>query len=228
MKFIETPARFIFILTLPILFIAASIAWGFNSLWIYEYGFNKYDVSQTSQLSDTELKMIGQEMIKYFNSRDEFIKIEISRNTGTIDLFNTEEKIHFKDVKDLVKLDYTILLVTFILALSYVLFSIFWRNGKRRQVLAKSVIWGSGISLVLILVIGLASFTNFDQLFLKFHYLVFTNPYWSTEGYMLTLFGDLWFDAVLIGIGFMTGLAIISSLPAIAYLRLKTNRSSVH
>jgi integral membrane protein (TIGR01906 family) len=224
MRTIGVIAKYIFVISLPVLFLSASIAWGFNSLWIYEHGFQKYNVSQTSGLSPAELRTVGREMIAYFNSNEEYIHIRIERGSDSFDLFTNEEQIHFKDVKRLVRLNYTILLIAFFIFLSYVLVSIFWRKGKNRGRLAKSVIWGSGISILLILVMGLASFADFDQIFLQFHYLVFTNPYWSAEGYMLILFGDLWFDTVLIGIGFMAGLAVISSVPAFIYLRRSKGR----
>ena len=39
---------------------------------------------------------------------------------------------------------------------------------------------------------------DFNQIFLLFHQLSFSNDFWSTSGYMLMLFpGDFWFDAVL-------------------------------
>jgi integral membrane protein (TIGR01906 family) len=226
MRFLRTAARLIFIIAMPVLFLSASIAWGFNSLWIYEYGFHKYNVSSTSGLSPQELRTVGQEMIDYFNSNEEYIHITLIRGSESFELFTPEEQVHFKDVKSLVRLDYSILLVAFVLVLIYILAYVFWQRGKYRKNLARSLIWGSGVSLVLILIIGIASFTSFDRLFLQFHYLVFSNSYWSAQGYMLVLFGDLWFDAVLIGAGFMIGLALIFSLPAIVYLKVNKTRKT--
>ena len=72
----------------------------------------------------------------------------------------------------------------------------------------------------LLIVLGVASMLDFDQLFLQLHHLIFTNTYWSAEGYMLLLFpGGFWFDAALICIAFMAGLAIISGIIGIIFLK---------
>jgi integral membrane protein (TIGR01906 family) len=224
--------RWIFILCLPILLLSASLAWGFNSLWLYEYGFQKYDVSRVTGLKQGELEQTATGLIDYFkiNSPDEYIQINLVRNGQNFNLFTEEEQVHFKDVKDLVYLDYRILFVTLAFVLGFVAFSIFWRKGMYRRLLARSIIWGSGLAVLLILILGVASLTDFDQLFLKFHYLVFSNTNWSAAGYMLLLFPDgFWFDAALVCIGFTAGMAVILGAFSFLYLRLsKARKTSSH
>lgn len=228
MKIAGIVLRWIFILCLPILFLSASLAWGFNSLWLYEYGFQKYQVSQSTGLSESDLNKSGGALIDYFNSSEEYIHVTVTRDGQPFELFNQGEQIHFKDVKQLVRLDYRIASFSLFIVLAYALITLFWRQGKNRRQLASSFIWGSALSVVLIAVLGVASMLDFDQLFLQFHYLVFTNSYWSAEGYMLLLFpGGFWLDAALICISFMAGLAIITGGSAIAYLRLTRHRAVV-
>jgi uncharacterized membrane protein len=67
---------------------------------------------------------------------------------------------------------------------------------------------------------GIASALDFEDLFLRFHYLVFTNPYWSAEGYMLLLFPEgFWLDAAMLVVAFMAGLAIVFGVASFIYLR---------
>ena len=219
--------RWIFILCIPVLLLSASIAWGFNSLWIYTYGFQKYDVSQTTGFSSAQLENIARGMIDYFNSDDEFVEITVTQDKTSFELFTDEEKIHFKDVKKLVWLDYQILFVTFIIFLGYVLVSIFLQGAKTPRKLARSLLWGSGLAIVVIIVMGIASLLDFEQLFLRFHYLVFSNPYWSAEGYMIPLFGAFWYDAALFCIAFMAGLALVTGIVAYLCLRFSRNQGQI-
>jgi integral membrane protein (TIGR01906 family) len=213
-------ARWIFIISLPVLFFTASIAWGFNSFWLYQYGFQKYEVSQTTGLPENELNNAARGLISYFNSGEEYVHITVTANGNSFQLFNEEEQVHFQDVKQLVWLDYKVLLVTLCIVLGYFLTLILWRWGRYWHLLARTVIWGSGFSLALLLILGIASVLNFDQLFLSFHYLVFTNLTWSASGYMLLLFpGGFWYNAALICITFMAGLAIMFGAAAIAFIR---------
>jgi integral membrane protein (TIGR01906 family) len=217
--------RWIIIICLPILFLSTSIAWAFNSHWIFTLGFQKYNVSQTTGITNSELEKIPQSWTDYINSGDEYWHIIVTRDGSSFELFTPEEQSHFKDVKLLIWLDYCILAATLILILGYALSSIFWRRPRYWRQLASTVLWGSGISIALIIVLGIASMLDFNQLFLQLHYLLFTNSNWSAEGYMLMLFpGGFWFDAALICIGMMAGLAIIAGAIALAFLKINPKK----
>lgn len=223
MRLLGYIARPIFILCLPLFFLSASLAWGFNSLWLYQYGFEKYNVSQRTGLTPQDLEKTARGLITYFkiNSPEEFIQVTVTKDNRSFELFTTEEKIHFSDVRQLVWLDYRILLISTAIILVYALFYTFWRKGIHRRQLARSVIWGSGLAIAIIILLGVSSLLDFDRLFLQFHYLAFSNEHWSARGYMLQLFpGGFWFDAALICIGFMAGLAVILGLLSYLYLRL--------
>jgi integral membrane protein (TIGR01906 family) len=215
-------AKWVFVICLPALFISSGIAWGFNSLWLYEYGFEKYGVSQTTGLPDSELEKSARALINYFNSDGEYIQITVTNNKGnTFELFTQDEKIHFKDVRDLIWLDYRVLFISLGFVLLYSLFSVFWKRKRNRQQLARAVIQGSGLTAALIIILGAASILDFDRLFLQFHYLAFTNTLWSAQGYMLLLFpGGFWFDAALICIAFIICLAAAAGILALIYRRL--------
>jgi integral membrane protein (TIGR01906 family) len=206
--------------------LTASLAWGFNSLWLYKYGFQKYQVSQSTGLPDSELDKAASGLILYFNSSDEYVNITVTSNNQSFPLFTEEEQIHFKDVKGLVWLDYWVLIGTGVFVLGYIFTLAFLQGGIFRRYLARSVVWGSGLAIFLILALGIASFFDFDALFLQFHFLAFSNQYWSAQGYMLMLFpGGFWYDAAFFCIGFMAALAVILGAAAIFYL-LRTKKSS--
>jgi integral membrane protein (TIGR01906 family) len=192
-------ARWLFILCLPLLFIAGSIGLAFNSQWFYEYGFKKYDVDQTTGLAQSELSKVAAGLIAYFNSGDELIDLTVTKDGKPFPLFNQKEITHLKDVKDLFRFDYTVLLGTFLYALLYSAAMFFWR--KERQQLAKEVLYGAGLTLLLMVLLGIGVLLDFDRLFLQFHLLSFANEFWMldpTKDYLIMLVPrGFWFDAVL-------------------------------
>ena len=103
-------ARWLFILCLPALLLTASIGIAVNSQWLYEYGFDKYNISQVTGLPDSELEKAAGGLIDYFNSGEEFIDITVIKNGQPFTLFNQKEVAHLKDVKGLIQLDYWVLL----------------------------------------------------------------------------------------------------------------------
>ena len=215
-------------LCLPILLLTASIGWAVNSLWLYEYGFQKYNVSQTTGLAEVELEKAATGLISYFNSDEEHISLTIVKNGESFVLFNQQEVAHLRDVKGLIWLDYWVLLGTLVYALAYAGVSLFWRKEWRR--LARGVAGGSGITLVLGLALGLGTMLGFDQLFLKFHLISFTNELWQLDpakDYLIMLFPQgFFYDAALFCALATAGLAIILGGVAGSYLLFTRSKAT--
>ncbi|MFC1942643.1 TIGR01906 family membrane protein [Chloroflexota bacterium] len=192
----KTAAKWLFIFCLPVLLLTASVSWAVNSLWLYQYGFDKYGISQATGLAQPELDKAAAGLIDYFNSGDENINLSVIKDNESITLFNEREVVHLKDVKGLFLLVYKILLGVLIYALCYVFLSLFiWRD-KRRPVWGLA--GGSCLTLVLMLALGLGALFNFDQLFLQFHLISFANDFWMldpTSDYLIMLFPQgFWYD----------------------------------
>ena len=199
MKFLTVLAKWLFILCLPPLLLTASIAWAANSSWLYEYGFEKYNVSQTTGLAESELEKAAEGLISYFNSNEEYISLTVIKDGKPFQLLNEREAGHLKDVKGLFLLDYWVLLGTFIYVSDYSIIYLFWR--KERRKLAQGLAGGSVFTIALVLVLGLGALFSFDQLFLQFHLISFTNDLWlldPSRDYLIMLFPrGFWYDATL-------------------------------
>ena len=202
MKILNSTAKWIFMLCIPVLLLTVSIGWAINSAWLYNYGFAKYDISSTTNLADSELEKAATGLISYFNSTEEYIDLTITKDARPFILFNQREVIHLKDVKELIWLDYRVLLGTLIYALGYTAVSLFWSKRRYRRQLAWGAVGGGGITLVLMLVLGLATLLGFDQLFLQFHLLSFANDFWQLDparDYLIMLFPQgFWYDVTLV------------------------------
>lgn len=198
MRVFHKVTKWLFILCLPLILLSASIGGAANSLALYRYGFDKYDVSRTTGLSELELDRAARGLVYYFNSSDEYINLTVVKDNQAFTLFNQREAIHLKDVRGLFRLDYWLLLGTLIYALIYVGFLIWLREWRQ---LARGLLWGSGLTIGLIVVLGLSAMLNFDQFFLQFHRLSFTNELWQldpSQDYLIMLFPrGFWYDAML-------------------------------
>lgn len=214
MRVLSTLAKRLFALCLPVLFITVSIAGAVNSPWLYNYGFAKYHVSQTTGLSPAEMTKAATGLIRYFNSDEEFISLTVVKDGKPMVLFNQREVAHLKDVKGLIRLDYRVALGTLIYVLAYAGVSLLWRRRQYWRSLARGVVWGSGITLALMLVLGLGTLFNFDQLFLQFHLFSFRNDLWQldpSQDYLIMLFPQgFWYDVTLFCALSAAGLALIT------------------
>ena len=200
MRFIDTFAKWVFMLCLPVLLLTASIALAVNSPQVYEHGFEKYNISRATGLSRPELSKAAAGLIRYFNSDKEYISLIVVKDGAPFRLFNEREVAHLKDVKALFWRDYRALLVTLIYTLSYAGACLFlWKD---RRKLGWGLIGGSGITLAMILALGLGTLLDFNQLFWQFHLISFTNKFWQldpTKDYLIMLFPQgFWYDMTML------------------------------
>ena len=219
MRVFHKVTKWLFILCLPLLLLSASIGGVANSLAFYHYGFTKYEVGRTTALSEVELDRAARGLVHYFNSSDEYINLTVVKGNQTFTLFNQREVIHLRDVKGLFRLDYWVFLGTLIYALIYAGFLI-WLKGWRQ--LARGLVWGSGLTIGLMVVLGLTTMLNFDQFFLQFHLFSFTNEFWRldpSQDYLIMLFpSGFWYDAALfITIATAVGAVILGGVGGYLY-----------
>jgi integral membrane protein (TIGR01906 family) len=223
-------AKWLFVLCLPIFLLSATIALTADSLWFYNYGMQKYDVKATLAaaglpMSDAEISHIHAQFIRYYNNGQKYINIIVPKGSGSVRLLTDEETQHFKDVKGLIRFDYTLAGGTGVFLLGYAATALFWQRGRHRRKLAQALLWGGGLTLVVMLVLGLVAVINFNWFWLQFHLISFSNLYWSAEGYMLLLFpGGMFDDMVRFISGVVILLAIMLGVVGWWYLR-RTRRA---
>lgn len=225
MRILNTIAQSVFMICLPVLLVTASIAWAANSLWLYRAGFEKYDVSQTTGLDESELEAAAAGLIGYFNSGEDYVSLTVMKDGRPLELFTGEEAIHFKNVKALFRLDYWVLLGTLVYSLAYAGVCLLWQRRGHWRRLAWGTAGGSGLTLALMLALGLGTLLNFDRLFLQFHLLSFANAFWAAEGNMVLLFPrDFWYDTALLCAAVTAALAVILGGVGGGYLLLSRRR----
>ncbi len=224
MKYIGHITRWIFILCLPLVLLSGSIGWVVNSLWIYENGFEEYEIGQVTGLAEPELEKAARGLISYFNSGEEYINVIVEKDGRPFVLFNEREIIHLKDVKGLFRLDYLVFLGTLVYILGYDGYSFF--RGARKEhwrKLARRVIWGSGITLGTMAALGLGTLVGFDRLFRQFHLISFANDFWLLDpatDYLVMLFPQgFWYDVTIICALSTAAMAIILGGLAWGHLR---------
>lgn len=215
MKHLPAAAKWLFVLCLPLLLISAGLAGAFNSLWLYKFGFDKYDISQKTGIAEVELEKAARGLISYFNSGEEAISVSVIKDGQPFSLFNQREVAHLRDVKELIRLDYRVLLATLLYALFFTGLSLFrWKDWRR---LARGAMWGGSLTLALMAVLRVVTLFNFDQFFRQFHLLSFANDLWlldPSKDYLLMLFpGGFWYDATqFIALGVGTAAVLVTGL----------------
>lgn len=204
MKIIRGIVYWLFACCVPVLLFTSTIRGEVNSVSLYEYGFDKYGISQDTGIGSLQLKSVAKQLIYYFDKRANTPQIIVARDGEEFSLFNERELIHLQDVRDLIQLDYgvqegaLVLIIIFALILLFV-FRVQWR------VFLKGLFWGGVITAGLMIVLAVWAVTGFDQFFILFHLVSFSNAFWMLNpatDYLIRLFPEgFFYDAAVFGFG---------------------------
>ncbi|TET14994.1 MAG: TIGR01906 family membrane protein [Dehalococcoidia bacterium] len=203
MKALIAITSILFVICIPMLLLTTDLRFAANDIRLYEYGFNKYEVSAATGLDNEELLSVADQMITYFNSDEELLDIG---------LFEEHEVTHLKDVKGLIQLAYRLQLASLAYIVVYIVINFVLRRGAFWRGLARRLIWGSGATIALLAVLGVWAVIAFDSLFLLFHLVSFSNELWqlSPGDKLLLIFPQGFFnDAALFVAAAAIGEAII-------------------
>jgi len=203
-----------------------------NSLRLYEYGFDRYAVSDNTGIDRQQLTEVSRTLVDYFNYRIETPQLMVKVGNGEeFSLYQEDnqnrELTHLADVRRLFLLNYLILLVSIVYLAGYTLIFLLWIKEHWCN-LVKRVKYGCVLTLSVMAIVGLtAVVVDFEQLFLRFHHLVFSNPWWVSTGYLPRLFPEyFWEDVAFLGVGSIVIEALILGSLAwvIPTLHLRNNR----
>ena len=195
------------IFCISLILVTSTIQLEINSVRLYEYGFDRYKVSESTGIDRPQLSMVARALVNYFNYRIETPQLTVQGKSGEKFLLYQEggvnyELTHLADVRRLFRINQLTLLASIFYLGTYVLIFLLWRKGNWLY-LVRKVKEGCVLTLTVLMLIGLATvLVDFEQIFFQFHHLVFSNPWWMSTGYLPRLFPlNFWEDVAFIGAG---------------------------
>ena len=191
----------LFIVAVPLFLVTASVTWAFNSPGVYDGGFERYEVSRITGITDADLRRVSADIRGYFNSGEEPLEVRARVFGVERALFNPKEITHMRDVKRLVWGVYITAAVTAFYLLAFTGLGLVRQRRRFAGVLARWLLSGGLLTVALIIGVGLFALVGFDTLFTKFHQLSFANDFWQLDSrtdFLVMLFPeDFWFDATI-------------------------------
>ena len=194
----------LFVALVPILLIATSARWVISFPGLYSYGFDKYNIPAFTGIERDDLIDSAAQLRAYFTNDEEFLYIRtFVRGVLTESLYNQREIDHMKDVKALVK---NVNRVQELILLYMVAFAAVGFYFQRREFwprLGRYISRGGLTTLALVVVAGLLSLVAFQQLFLLFHLVSFSNDFWLLDprtDYLIAMFPEAFFFDATMGI----------------------------
>ena len=101
-------AGVVMLVALPVFLVTLNVRVLFNMPWVYNAGFERNGIEESTGVPQAELERVGDEIREYFNNDEEYMFIFLDARP----LFTAREVEHMRDVKALLGLVYTIMYVT--------------------------------------------------------------------------------------------------------------------
>lgn len=230
MRITHTILSWVFVLIIPLMLVSAVAKVEMQYLPFYQYQYEKNHISEITGFSNEELMLITRHLIQFFNNKVESAQLMVEKDDKPFYLFHDYEIEHLNDVKTLFHSLFQVLIITLSYFIAYLIFTMISRNKNRWYYFWKGLRNGNILTLVLLIALGAAVFLGFNNIFIKFHYLVFGDPAsspWILDArtdYLIMMYPlNFWQDAVVLGIAAIIIasllLALISSLLLPAYRR---------
>ena len=185
-------AAAIFVVAVLLFLIAFNVRWVINFPPLYSYGFDRYDIPQYTGIERDELLSAARQIRDYFNNDVDLLEINVVvRGIRVSNLYNEREVLHMRDVKGLVKGVYRVSEISALYLLLYMIGGFALRRRAFLPTLGRLLRWSGGITLGLVLLVGLGSLVGFDRLFLAFHLISFSNDLWQLDpsrDYLIAMF----------------------------------------
>lgn len=214
----------LFIICVPVFLITTNVRLVLNSGMLYDYGFNKYKIEKYTGIEYEQLQIAGQQIRDYFNNDEDKIKISISVHGSMVsNLFNEKEILHMYDVKQLVKMVYSVQLYAAISIIIACLLLFVDSSRKWKQTMPRYFMKGGWLTFSVVLFVALLAVVGFDRLFLYFHLVSFSNDLWILDprhDYLIAMFPQGFFFDSTVTIAILTLLegAFLGLLPRLIQL----------
>lgn len=212
--------KIFFTASLIVFLISTTTLFAFGEIRLYNYGFTKYHINESTGIPDDKLKIIAGEIIEYLVGKSNTLDININNQP----LFKEKEIIHMADVKTLIEkvklakvISFALLIATVILIFNPV------KLFKQKKLSSNSIIgildflkFSSLVTIIIILLSGIVLAIAFRPLFYLFHELSFRNDYWQLDprsDYLVMLFPEgFWIDAtlILVAVVFLQAIGILA------------------
>lgn len=181
----------------------------------YIKAYYKYDILGVTGKSIYELNAITIDLIDYLKGKagDEILQPN----------FNEREILHMRDVQILFKYGFILKYIAIILSLAII---IFFAIKNETNILGKYIFKGLFINWILIGLLGIMVYFDFDKYFTYFHEIFFTNDLWLLDpetDLLIQMLPEEFFSSMATKIGLFF-LGFVATIQGIGYVATKKGR----
>lgn len=140
--------------------------------------------------------------------------------------FNDKEILHMEDVKSLFNLGRMIKYIALVVTIFCIHFLL---KNKKKIIIAKSLFYGLFINHILLIIIGVLAYIDFNKYFTYFHLIFFTNDLWILDpktDLMIQMLPENLFSGMALNV-MLSFLIYLTIVQIVSYLYLRKDKKNV-
>ncbi len=197
----------VFVVAIPLFLIATNVRLVVNAPVLYSYGFDRYDIPARTGIERSELISAGRQIREYFNDDQDLLDVRVAVRGVLRSIYSQREVDHMKDVKGLVRGVYAAQLLSGLYLLAFAAAFLGVRGIRSYRDIVRYAGVGGIATIGLVVVAGVASLIGFEQVFLAFHLVSFSNDLWQLDpsrDFLIAMFPQAFFFDATMAIGLAT------------------------
>ncbi|MFN8639668.1 MAG: TIGR01906 family membrane protein [Dehalococcoidia bacterium] len=171
----------LFVIALPLLIVLTNVRIAATEPRIQMLGFGAYDVAATTGVSRIELDQAARDISRYFSDDRPALGTRVHIAGEEVALFNPREVGHMRDVKALMQDVFRLQEFAFAYVATYVCIAVLWSRERSLRRLARLCVIGGVLTCAVLGVAAAAMMVGFEQMFVEFHMLSFSNDLWQLD-----------------------------------------------
>lgn len=213
-----------FVVALPLLIVLTNVRIAASEPRIQILGFAAYDVSGTTGVARVELDDAARDLSKYFRDDRQALGTRVHIDGEEVALFNPREVGHMRDVKALMQTVFRLQEVAFVYVALYVCLAVLWSRERSLRRFARVSLVAGLVTCALFGLAAAAMLVGFEELFVQFHLLSFSNDLWQLDprtDRLIQMFPlEFWFQvSLVIGVISILEGATIAAVSAVYLVR---------
>lgn len=218
-------ATLFFVLALPLALAFSNFRWFVQEPTNYVELQSRHGVAAATGLPQTELAAIDRGLVRYFQSDRQSLQSSLTEEGVAHSPFSDRDAAHLVDVHDLISGTLTLQWLAAGYCGLFLLVNLVQHSWRR---LGRAIVAGSTLTIGLLGLLGLLSALDWDALFLKFHFVSFSNDLWrldpSRDALIRLYPPGFFFDATVRLVEMSIGEALL--LATLAFLSLRNRKAT--
>lgn len=197
----------------------------------FQNQYKSLNTAQSMKMSESDLFKATHSLFDYLKDKQDHIDLKVRVDNRDVEMFNTREKTHMVDVKNLYQGIMTIRLFCSCYSLLIMGVYLLRRDYLNPFQSLKNIVHGIMMPLIVLAWVSLYAYLDFSSFWIHFHQLLFNNDLWllnPATDRMIQMFPEPFFNALVMRIIIVFGTVFMAAiLVATVFQKYLKKRSNV-